>query len=73
MGRMPTLASELGPWVVAFTGHQARSSRDCFGKRKLLIGVLDTGRMVRVVSHWGICSDPLQLKYSVVHLRGEYH
>jgi hypothetical protein len=30
--------------------------------------------LMRVVSHWGICSDPLQLKYSsVVYLRGEYH
>jgi hypothetical protein len=43
MGRMPTLASELGPWVVAVTGHQARSTRDRFGKRKLFVGGLDTG------------------------------
>jgi hypothetical protein len=43
MGRMPTMASELGPGVVAVTGHQARSSRDRFAKRKLLVGGLDTG------------------------------
>ena len=43
MGRMPTLASELGPWVVAVTGHQARSTKERFGKRKLFVGGLDTG------------------------------